>query len=201
VSDFLAIQTQTGWGRVLGEFATWCLAQAGWTVLDVGCGPGLLPALFQRQGCRAFGIDLDLSMLDSNRLHPDLAQADASFAPFPSGTLHLVTASNLLFLLPDPLPALKEISRILRVDGQVCLLNPSENLSVATATNLVEQRGLDGLASESLINWAQRAEKNHRWTASELARLYSSAGLMLTETALRVGPGLTRFGRGVKNNL
>lgn len=199
MDDFLAIQTQTGWGRVLGRFATWCRVGAGWRVLDVGCGPGLLPALFQRQGCRAFGIDLDVSMLDSNRLHPDLSQADAAFIPLTSGAFHLVTASNLLFLLADPLSVLKEMRRVLREDGQICTLNPSENLSVSTAAALAEQRDLDDLARRSLISWAQRAEANQRWTEAELARLFSSAGLALVETTLQMGPGLARFGRGTKN--
>jgi hypothetical protein len=35
---FYFIQTQTGWQRTLKAFADWCAPQAGWRVLDAGCG-------------------------------------------------------------------------------------------------------------------------------------------------------------------
>lgn len=198
MGDFHAIQTQTGWGRVLGVFADWCAPQSGWLSLDAGCGPGLLPAILHRQGCHAYGIDLDSAVLHSEPLHPDLAQADVLFPPFPASTFHLVTASNMLFLLADHLPALQALARLIRPDGQVCLLNPSEKLSVASATALADQRGLEGLARDSLIDWARRAEANRRWSEAELAALFAAAGLRTVETTLKVGPGLALFGRAVK---
>lgn len=198
MGDFVAIQTQTGWGRVLASFADWCGAQTGWSTMDAGCGPGLLPAILHRRGCRAVGIDLDATMLHPTRLHPDLAQADVYRPPFPPGNFHLVTASNLLFLLSDPIPALQALARLTRKEGQVCLLNPSENLSLVSATYLAEERGLVGVARDSLLNWAQRAESHRRWSENELVDLYASAGLTLVETTLKMGPGLAQFGRGIK---
>ncbi len=198
MGDFFAIQTQTGWGRVLQSFADWCGAQAGWSTLDAGCGPGLLPAILHRRGCQAFGIDLDSAMLHPERLHPNLAQADIHRPPFPPGSFHLVTLSNVLFLLADPLPALQALAHLTRPDGQVCLLNPSEKLSLEAASALAEQHSLEGVSRESLINWAQRAETHQRWSEVELAALYASAGLVLVETTLKMGPGLAQFGRGLK---
>jgi SAM-dependent methyltransferase len=199
MGDFLAIQTQTGWGRVLELFADWCAAQPGWLTLDAGCGPGLLPALLRREGCRAYGIDLDPAALRPGRLHPELAQADALLPPFPPETFHLVTASNLLFLLAEPLPVLRSLASLVRPEGQVCLLNPSEKLSVAAASALAEQRGLEGLARDSLLNWAARAETNQRWSQAGLEDLFAEAGLTMLEATLKVGPGLAQFGRGVKS--
>lgn len=198
MGDFFAIQTQTGWGRVLGTFADWCGAQAGWLTLDAGCGPGLLPAILHRRGCHAFGIDLDSAMLRPERLHTNLAQADVHRPPFPPGTFQLVTLSNVLFLLADPLPALQAMTRLTRPDGQVCLLNPSEKLSLDSATALAEQRGLEGVGRDSLLNWAQRAVTHQRWSEAELAVLFAAAGLTLVETTVKMGPGLARFGRGLR---
>ncbi len=145
------------------------------------------------------GIDLEWQTL-SARLHPGLAQAQASRLPFPARCFHLVTASNLLFLLDDPLQSLSEMARLLRQDGQVAVLNPSEQMSIAAATALAEQRGLHGLDRQSLLDWAARAEAHYRWNAADLTTLFARAGLCLVETTLKMGPGLARFARGYPSN-
>ena len=193
VDTFLELQTQTGWGRTLAGFAAWCQAQPGWRVLDVGCGPGLLPALFARQGCNALGLDLEADMFLPQPLHPQVLVAHGEALPFPGGMFDLVTASNLLFLLEQPAPAVVELRRVLCAGGRLCLLNPSEAMSVQAAGMLADQRGLDGLARETLLNWARRAESYARWDAEALAGLLEAAGLKLERTELRVGSGLARL--------
>jgi ubiquinone/menaquinone biosynthesis C-methylase UbiE len=200
LSDFRLIQTQTGWGRVLADFADWIAPEAGWSALDVGCGPGLLPALLAARGCRSFGVDLDMEMFRPHPLHAEVALANAGSLPFPVQAFHLVTASNLLFLLPSPEIVLREMARVLRAGGSLVLLNPSEKLSVDFATSYAEQRGLSGLARESLLNWAERAEAGRRWREAELRHLFQQAGLRLTGHALKVGPGLARFARGERDS-
>lgn len=189
------IQTQTAWGRTLAGFAAWCLTPSPGVApraLDVGCGPGLLPALLAERGCRAVGADLDGELL-AHRLHPALACADALRLPFPSGAFDLLTASNVLFLLPDPPAALAEMRRVLRPGGTLALLNPSERMSVAAAAALAAERGLAGLERQSLLGWAARAESHARWDEAETRRLLESAGLTLTASTLKIGPGLARW--------
>mgnify|MGYP001140597215 FL=1 len=193
---FLELQTQTGWGRTLAGFAAWCQAQPGWRVLDVGCGPGLLPALFARQGCNALGLDLEADMFLPQPLHPQVLVAHGEALPFPGGMFDLVTASNLLFLLADPRPTLDEMRRVARPGGILALLNPSEYLNQDAAMVLAEAKALQGLARASLLNWAQRAEANHRWTESEMNNLLLAAGIQPLENSLKVGPGFARFTRG-----
>lgn len=196
-SNFLDIQSKTAWARTLAEFGTWCQPQAGTRLLDAGTGPGLFPARMAQAGCHAVGIDTDFSLLASG-VFPVLARATIERLPFPAATFDLVTATNVIFLLGDPLAALRECHRVLRTDGQVCLLNPSEYLNAASATTLAEARGLDGQNRESLMGWARRAEKHGGWTEEYAARLLARAGLRVTETVLRVGPGFARFTRAIK---
>jgi ubiquinone/menaquinone biosynthesis C-methylase UbiE len=195
-SYFRELQTQTGWGRTLSSFAEWCAPQPGWRTLDVGCGPGLLPALFAQSHCLAVGIDLDPKMLRPPLLHPIVAIADVYNLPFRSQTFDLITASNLLFLLPEPIAALREMKRLLHPGGRVALLNPSEHLSMQTATAFADERGLQGLARDTLLNWAQRAEANRAWTEAETLELFANAGIQFMACALKIGPGFGRFSCG-----
>lgn len=195
---FLELQTQTGWGRVLTRLRDWIEPQAGWLTLDVGSGPGLMPALLAQAGCRSLGVDQDPEMFRPAPLHPWVSLADALQLPFPDGQFDLVTASNLLFLLPYPRKALREMVRLLRPGGQVVTLNPTEELSIAAAQALAAKRGLTGFARESLLNWAGLAEANSRWTETETAALFASVGLKLVETRVTMRPGFARFARGVQ---
>ena len=202
-SNFLDVQTKTAWGRTLIEFASFCAPQPASRILDIGCGPGLLPAIFARDGHTTFGIDYDFSLLNSS-LSPNLSQADAIKLPFQPANLrpgsgqafNLITATNVLFLPPDPLLALKEWRRVIAPNGQLCLLNPSENMNIAAATRLADERGLDGTARKSLLHWAHNAETYAHWTEAETQELLSQAEFRLEESVLRVGPGFARFSRG-----
>jgi len=193
---FLELQTQTGWGRTLASFAVWCQAQPGWRVLDVGSGPGLLSALFSRQGCQAIGIDLDRQMFVPRPLHPEVLCADGERLPFEAEIFDLVTASNVLFSLPDPLPVLGEMRRVTRSGGIVALLNPSEKLNQMAAEALVCARHLEGLARQTFLNWAARAEANYRWTEDETKALLTSTGIQVLDFTEKVGSGFARLSRG-----
>ena len=195
-SDFLEIQTRTAWGRTLAEFADWCAPQAGTLLLDLGCGPGLLPALFTRRfSSRAIGIDYDPALLASAQV--PVACADAYCLPFPPSSFDFLTATNLIFLLGDPLRALRECRRVLKAGGTLALLNPSEHLTVAAAQSLADARNLDGKNRESLLGWAKRAEKHGGWTEEHARQLLRKAGFDLKETELKVGPGFARLVRAV----
>jgi ubiquinone/menaquinone biosynthesis C-methylase UbiE len=196
LGDFRLIQTQTGWGKVLADFADWLAPKAGWSALDIGCGPGLFPALLEARGCHSFGVDLDMDMFRPNPLHVRVALANGDSLPFPDDQFQLVTASNLLFFLPSPETVLKEMARVLRADGSVALLNPSEKLSLELVTSFAKRRKLSSLARESLLKWAERAEGGQRWHEAGLQELFEQAGLRLTAQVLRMGPGLARYARG-----
>ena len=191
---FLELQTKTGWGAILRSFASWLDPKPASLILGVGCGPGLLPAIFTQSGCRALGIDSSFEMF-RDALHPNLILANALFLPLKPATFNLITASNLLFLLPDPLSALKEMTRLLVPDGEIALLNPSEKMSISAATALADERNLEGLVRETLLNYAARAERHHRWSESNLRELFASANLELTDTLIKMGDGLVRFAR------
>jgi len=198
---FLTLQTQTGWGRVLARFEEWIGVQNGWLALDVGCGPGLLPGLLANRGALVFGVDHDPDMFFPTPLHPELAVADVFFLPFPTSHFDLISASNLLFLLPNPAAAVKEMCRALKSGGRLAMLNPSAQLTVAAATELADQRGLTGITRDTLLNWAIRAESHFRWSALEIRILFEKTGLNLEKTETIMGPGFAHLAMGTKERL
>jgi SAM-dependent methyltransferase len=194
---FQELQTQTGWSRTLYGFALWCAPEAGWFSLDVGCGPALLPAIFSKMGCKAVGVDLDIEMFHPSPLHSMVAVASLCDLPFQRRIFDLITASNLLFLLSEPLLALAEIKQLLHPGGKFAMLNPSENLNESAALAFVNEKGMDGVARNTLLNWARRAVEHHHWTDGETCDLYESTGLHYMGSVLKVGPGFARFSWGI----
>jgi ubiquinone/menaquinone biosynthesis C-methylase UbiE len=197
ISNFREIQTSTPWGHVLAEFATFCSPPAGAWSLDIGRGPGLLPAIFSKMNCTSFGVDLDLKLLQEH-MADGMTQADAFRLPFGNEPFDLITSTNVFFLLPEPVAALKEWARTLKPKGMICMLNPSERLSIQSAEGLVEKQGLQGMAKESLLSWAGNAECHARWTPREMRDLLETAELELVESTLKVGPGFALFSRAEK---
>ncbi len=195
---FAELQMKTGWGRMLARFADWVKPSGGDWVLDAGCGPGLLPSLFAKQGCFAFGLDADAEMFSPLPLCKNAVVGDVRCIPFRRGRFDIITLSNLLFLLEEPARVLSDLVPFLKEHGKIAMLNPSEKLSVASATALADARNLDGLARESLLNWAQRAEDHARWTLADQRQLFSEVGLNLVDTKMVMGEGFVRFSAGRK---
>jgi SAM-dependent methyltransferase len=84
-------------------------------VLDVGCADGVLRAALPAPW--VVGLDRAAPLL---RAHPSpVVQADATRLPFRPAAFDAVTALNVLYHLPDPLPALREARRVLRSGGHV----------------------------------------------------------------------------------
>jgi hypothetical protein len=77
------------------------------------------------------------------------------------------------------------------------MLNPSEFLDEQAALMLANEMGLDGVARETLLNWARRAAERHRWTEEETFALYCDAGMNYMGSIFKVGPGFGRFSWGI----
>lgn len=105
-------------------------------ILDLGCGPGAdLPAFAQRYpGVPRIAIDSAPAMLAQARgdtgllkrllrfgkpAEPDFVCADATALPLARGSVSFAWSNLMLQWLHDPLPALKEIHRVLEVGGML----------------------------------------------------------------------------------
>ncbi|SEG15944.1 Methyltransferase domain-containing protein [Actinacidiphila yanglinensis] len=89
------------------------------TLLDVGCGTGLVTERLLRPGLRVFGVDASSGMtrLAAGRLCGGLVRGDCRRLPFADGCLDAVSAVWLLHLLPDAAAVVAECARVLRPGG------------------------------------------------------------------------------------
>jgi len=97
------------------------------TAADIGCGPGLLLRDLSERfpAAELHGIDVTQAMLDYGEglnyagSKPVYHQLDltTSALPFDDDSVNLLTMVAVLHVLPDPLAALQEISRVLSPGG------------------------------------------------------------------------------------
>jgi SAM-dependent methyltransferase len=107
------------------------------TIADVGCGNGMYLAELARRGFpgRVLGVDLSPGMLAAARerlaltaartvpaVRVALTCADATALPLPDGAADLTLAPHMLYHVPEPARALRELRRVTRPGGRVVIV-------------------------------------------------------------------------------
>jgi SAM-dependent methyltransferase len=89
------------------------------TLLDVGCGTGLVSQRLSRPGLRVFGVDASPGMarVAAGRLGPALVLGDSRRLPFADASVDAVSAVWLLHLIPEASAVVAECARVLRPGG------------------------------------------------------------------------------------
>ena len=133
------------------------------TILDVGCGEGLIGSYLRRQrggsrGHRYVGVDRSWQALKAAaRLNPeaDFFCADLTSLGFRRESFELVLCLEVLEHIPDPLPALAELRR---VTSRYCLISVPHEPFFRLA-NFLRGRHLRqwGNHPEHLSQWGPRS--------------------------------------------
>lgn len=201
---FAQVQATPGWDRVLQSFYRFAGLAPNSRVLDVGCGPGSLARHIARDGHTVVGIDSEPLMIDrAQYLATEVSRVtfelgDVRNLKFDDDSFDAALATNVIFLLRDPLIGLKEMARVVRPGGVVAMLNPSTHMTLAAAETLADEQHLEGFARVSLVNWAKAASTNRRISTEEAQALFEAAGLTQIERQEKVGPGLALVVKGRK---
>lgn len=109
-----------------------CGTLEGKTILEVGCGDGVLAYLLAKQGARVIGIDYSALAIDfakqktaaESDLHLQFQQASAYQLPFADAGFDMVISSDVIEHMTDVDQYLREIARVCQVGGKIVLSTP-----------------------------------------------------------------------------
>jgi SAM-dependent methyltransferase len=101
-------------------------AHAGQSVLDVGCGTGVVATTAARLGARATGLDLTPALLERARENSRIAgvavdwrEGDAEDLPFDDGAFDVVLSQFGHIFAPRPEVAIAQMLRVLKPGGTI----------------------------------------------------------------------------------
>lgn len=158
-------------------------ALAGRSVVDVGCGGGLLAEAMARAGARVTGLDLASDLLDVARLHAietgtrvdyRLESAETHAATH-AGQYDVVTCMEMLEHVPDPAAVVRALATLVRPRPGVRLDDQPQSARLAAG----RRRGR--VRAQLLPRGTHTYEKFIR--PSELAAWTQDAGLELVDVA------------------
>jgi len=200
VDFFDRMQTESPFAALLQRFAVFAAPQAGELCLDVGCGAGRLVRDLAAVAKEATGVDESEPMIRRSRERA--AELGASRASYQVGQLEklnfgdrwfdLVTASNVIFLSPDPAIGLAELFRVTKRGGRIALLNPTTAMNRTAMAVHVAKQGYSGFSAEALLGWAAAAEANKPYDEARMQLELERAGFA-TERQQRELDGLALF--------
>ncbi len=155
---------------------------SGKTVLDLGCGGGILSEALAQAGASVTGIDLAKKSLQIATLHAAESELAIDYRQISAEALageqpehyDIITCMEMLEHVPDPESIIRSCAKLLKPGGQVFF---------ATINRNPKAYALMVLAAEYLTGMVQRGTHNYRKfiKPSELARMGRQANLTLAD--------------------
>lgn len=123
-------------------------------VLDLGTGSARIPILILERNpkLKIIAVDLSENMLKVGKLNVDknnfssnikLEIVDAKKLPYPDNYFDAVVSNSLMHHIPDPLPVLKEINRVLKSKAGILIRDLIRPESLNRVEELVQQYAAD----------------------------------------------------------
>jgi len=105
------------------------MPRRGGAVLDIGCGTGSHLEMYQRYGCKLYGMDTSPSMLELARSrlgeNAELRLADAAQMPYAADCFDLVICMLALHEMDESMRSqvIGEIKRVIKRDGRILFID------------------------------------------------------------------------------
>ena len=179
-------------------FITRHAALGGKTVLDAGCGGGILSEAMAKVGAQVTGIDMSAKAIDAARNHLQgqdleidyqLATVEKMARQHP-GAFDVVTCMELLEHVPDPQSVVHSCARLVRGGGHVFFATLNRNLQSYLFAII---------GAEYILRLLPRG--THRWskfiTPEEMRAWGEGAGLHIAgQTGLQYNPFTRHYALG-----
>jgi ubiquinone/menaquinone biosynthesis C-methylase UbiE len=154
-------------------------------MLDAGTGTARIPILIcqERPQWQIIGIDLAESMLQVGRKNVEqaglqeqitLESVDAKHLPYADAHFDMVISNSLIHHLPDPLPFLKELKRVLKPNGGILIRDLLRPMNEDIMNGLVDSIGTEYNEHQKMLF---RDSLHAAFTLDEVNQLVSDAGL------------------------
>lgn len=144
-------------------------ARPGLRMLDIGCGDGASLLMMQAKGAVAYGTELDHNVVTpAKKLGLTIHIGDIDTAPYPDQSFDVITLSQLLEHVADPIAFLQQVKRKLKPGGKLVITTPRFG-------------GLQQhLSGRRWINWHIPFHVNF-FSRSSLQRLADATGLRIAQ--------------------
>ena len=119
----------THYGATFSTAAVLELLPADWTVVDLGCGTGLITAELAPHVSRVIGVDQSAAMLETARgrtgglANVELHRGDLEDCPLEGGVADAAILSIVLTYVADPVVVLGEAARVVKPVGKVVVVD------------------------------------------------------------------------------
>ena len=148
------------------------------SVLDVGCGGGILSEEFAKISCHVTGIDSSAPSLEAARKHAamqgltiDYRQASGENIPFDADSFDVVVCCDVLEHVDDLEKTIREVARVLKHGGMFCY---------DTINRTAESRKANIFAAQDFALTSFFPPNTHVWdkfiTPEELLSLFEKVG-------------------------
>ena len=147
---------------------------SGRSVIDVGCGAGLLCEPLARMGGRVTGVDAAPENIAAAKAHAAKSGLDIHYhagelEALPAGTFDVLTCMEVIEHVADPAIFLRQLTARLKPDGLLLLSTP--NRTAASKLFLVEAAERLGQVPRGTHDW------NQFLTPSELESMLADCGM------------------------
>jgi len=168
--------------RSFGRDPTQGLSLAGLSVLDIGCGGGLVCEPLARLGARVTGIDPGAETIEAAKSHADAAGLDIDYQMATAEELVGRGESHDAVLLLEVVEHVPDVPAFLKTVAP--LVKPGGVMILSTLNRTLKAYALAILGAELILRWLPVG--THQWQRfvrpEELAAALGAAGLTLTDT-------------------
>ncbi|MFN2622032.1 MAG: class I SAM-dependent methyltransferase [Chthoniobacterales bacterium] len=141
-SNFVPVETFTT--PSAARLVSFAGIRSGQTVLDVGCGTGVVAVTAAQRGAKVSGADLTPELLERARensqiaeVEIDLREADVEALPFANDQFDVVLSQFGHMFAPRPDVAIAEMLRVLKPGGTIAFATWPPELLVGSSFSLV----------------------------------------------------------------